>query len=65
MLFADRSRNSPVAVSLIVLTEHCQISQSCTGAHMRSRPGLHGLWQRGCSSPQTQTVECLTLSEIV
>lgn len=42
----------------IVLTEHCRISQNYTGGHMRSKPSLHGLRQRGCSSPRTQTVEC-------
>lgn len=58
------SRNSAQFVKFIVLTEHCQISQSCTDARMRSRPGLRGLWLRGCSSLQTQTVGCPVLSEI-
>lgn len=48
----------------ITLTEHCQISQSCTGARMTSRPGLHGPWRRGYSSPRTLTAECPTLSAI-
>lgn len=54
----------PCVAALVVLTAHCQISQSCTGARMRSRPGLRGPWQRGCFSPRTQTVGCPTLSAI-
>lgn len=27
----------------VVLTVHCQISQSCTGEHMRNKPSLHEL----------------------
>lgn len=48
----------------VVLTARCQISQSCTGARMKSRPGLHGLWQHGCFSLRKQTVECLMLSAV-
>ena len=28
----------------LVLTVHCQIFQSCTGEHMKSKPSLHELW---------------------